>query len=273
MMKNAFIVVKKNGKDILKVAREVMAYLNLKGINTSCDFTTAREMGVPGGDPSKAAIDLLLVLGGDGTMLWAESKISGRNIPILGMNFGTMGFLTEVDPNKWRDAIDRVLEGHYSVEKRNKIDVAINGRKLGAALNEVVVKTAMPVEMLSLEVKVDEQEADTVMADGVIVATPTGSTAYSMSVGGPIVDHRVKAFIITSISPFKLSARSFVVPDSSKISIRLKGKKSGVVVIDGESRKEVSSDDEIKCTRSLDKAYLVKLERDFYDKVKRRLRR
>lgn len=271
-MKNVFIVVKKNGKDILDVATDVMSYLDSKGVNTSCDVTTAREMDVAGGDLQKAQCDLVLVLGGDGTMLWAESKISGRNIPILGMNFGTTGFLTEFSPEKWREVIDRILEGRYNIEKRNKVDVRINGDVLGTALNEIVVKTAVPVEMLNLEVKVDEEEADTVMADGVIVATPTGSTAYSMSVGGPIVDTRVHAFIITSISPFRLGARPLVVPDTARISIKLAGKQSGVVVIDGEYRKEVSSKEEVTCTISDDQAHFVKLEKNFYYKIKRRLR-
>ncbi|RMF90498.1 MAG: NAD(+) kinase [Methanobacteriota archaeon] len=272
-MKNVLLVVKKDGREALEVAREVMEYLNERGINTTCDVATGRNMDIQGIDPGEAPADLMLVLGGDGTLLWAESKISGKGIPILGMNFGTTGFLTEINPENWKQAIDRVLSGRYTIERRKKIDVRINGAKAGTALNEVVVKTAVPVEMLNLEIRVDEQEVETVMADGLIVATPTGSTAYSMSVGGPIVDTRVRAFIITSISPFKLGARPLVVPDTSKISIRIKGKQSGVVVIDGESRKEVSSNDEILCALSKDQTYFVKLEKDFYEKIRRRLRR
>jgi NAD+ kinase len=272
-MKKVLVVVKKNDKEALNLAKDVMKYLELKGISTSCDDETARVMGVEGEDPQAAKCNLVLVLGGDGTLLWAESKISGRGIPILGVNFGTMGFLTEINPAEWREALDRVLVGRYKIEKRNKIDVSINQKNVGKALNEVVVKTGVPVEMLSLEVKVDDQAVETVMADGIIVSTPTGSTAYSMSVGGPIVDNRVRGFIITAISPFKLGSRPVVVPDTSKISIKLKGKRSGVIVIDGEFRKEVSSNDEIKCTLSSDKTHLVKLERDFYDKIQRRLRK
>jgi NAD+ kinase len=272
-MKNILIVAKKDGKEILDTARDVMSYLETRGLKTSCDVATARDMDIPGIDPGRAKCDLMLVLGGDGTLLWAESKISGRKIPILGVNFGTMGFLTEISPDKWKEAIDRVLEGRYTIEKRSKIDVSINGKNVGKALNEVVVKTAVPVEMLSLEVKLDEQEVETVMADGVIVATPTGSTAYSMSVGGPIVDTRVHAFIITTISPFKLGSRPIVVPDTSQIMIKLAGKQSGVVVIDGEYRMEVSAENEIKYSLSSDQTYLVKLEKDFYDKIQRRLRR
>jgi NAD+ kinase len=272
-MKNVHIVVKKDGREALDVAKDVMEYLKSKDVQTTCDVATARNMKIQGVDTGAASGDLVLVLGGDGTLLWAESKISGRNLPLLGINFGTMGFLTEISPENWKEAIDRVLEGRFSIEDRDKIDVFLNGENIGRALNEVVVKTSVPVEMLNLEVRLDDQEVETMMADGVIVATPTGSTAYSMSVGGPIVDHRVKAFIITSISPFKLGARPIVVPDESQITIKLKGKKSGVVVIDGESRREVSSDDEIKLTKSRDHAHLVKLEKDFYDKIKQRLRK
>ncbi len=272
-MKKVHLVVKKNGKGALKVAEEVIAYLNSKNVSTTCDIATSRELNQAGEDPKTASADLVLVLGGDGTLLWAESQISGRKIPILGINFGTMGFLTEISPDKWKEAIERVLKGRYRIERRRKIDVAKNGKIVGTALNEVVVKTAVPVEMLSLEVRVDELEVETMMADGLIVATPTGSTAYSMSVGGPIVDTRVNAFIITSISPFKLGSRPVVVPDTSRILIKLTGEKSGVVVIDGEYRMEVSSEDEIHCTLSKYEAHLVKLERDFYDKIKKRLRR
>jgi NAD+ kinase len=272
-MKKVLIVVKRKSKEPLRIAKDIMDYLGSKGIETCVDVETGGDLNVCGEDPGQANCDLVLVLGGDGTLLWAESKISGREIPILGINFGTMGFLTEISPGKWKEAIDRLLEGRYSIEKRNKIEVAINGKKVGKALNEVVVKTAVPVEMLNLEIRLDDQEVETVMADGIIVATPTGSTAYSMSVGGPIVDNRVRSFIITSISPFKLGARPIVVPDTSQISIKLAGKKNGVIVIDGEFRMEVSSKDEIRCNLSLDQANLVKLEKDFYDKIKQRLRK
>ncbi len=272
-MKKVHIVVKKNGRKALDVAKAVMEYLESKGVATTCDVATARDMEIQGVDTGEAGGDAVFVLGGDGTLLWAESKISGKGIPILGINFGTMGFLTEISPDRWREAVDRVLEGRYLIEERRKIDVFLNGSRIGRALNEVVVKSAVPVEMLNLEVRVDDQEVETMMADGVIVATPTGSTAYSMSVGGPIVDHRVEAFIITSISPFKLGARPIVVPDSSSVRVKLRGGKNGVVVIDGESRQEVSADDEILLSKSRDRAHLVKLEKDFYDKIKQRLRK
>jgi len=272
-MKSALIVVKKKDREALELAGELMRYLEEKGVEASCDIATAREMKICGEEPENAKCNLVLVLGGDGTLLWAESKISGRGIPILGINFGTTGFLTEISPGRWREAVDRLLRGEYTIDRRRKIDVRINGELAGKALNEVVVKTAAPVEMLSLEVSVDEQEVESVMADGIIVATPTGSTAYSMSVGGPIVDTRVRAFIITSISPFKLGARPLVVPDSSEIRIKIVGDQSGVVVIDGEYRRAVSSEDEISCRLSEDEALLVKLDETFYDKVRRRLRR
>ncbi len=272
-MKNIHIVVKKDGREALDVAKDVMEYLETKGVFITCDAATAREMSIHGVDTGKAVGDAVFVLGGDGTLLWTESKISGKGIPILGINFGTMGFLTEISPDRWQEAVDRVLEGRYQIEERRKIDVYLNGMHIGRALNEVVVKTAVPVEMLNLEVRVDDQEVETMMADGVIIATPTGSTAYSMSVGGPIVDHRVEAFIITSISPFKLGSRPIVVPDSSSIRVKLRGKKNGVVVIDGESRQEVTSDEEILLSKSADRAHLVKLEKDFYDKIKERLRK
>ena len=272
-MMKFLVIVKKEDSKSLKVAKRVTEFLQKIGINIVCDASTSKDMSLPAEELSKTDAELAVVLGGDGTLLWAESHISGKTIPILGINLGTMGFLTEVTPDNWENALERVLQGRYSVAKLAKIDVSINGEHVGRALNEVVVKTVVPVEMLNIEIKVDDENVETVRADGIIVSTPTGSTAYSMSVGGPIVDNRVRALIITAISPFKLGARPFVVPDTSKISIKISGDKHGVVVIDGEFRKEVYPGDVIECTHSKHQANIIKFEKDFYDKVRRRLRR
>ncbi|MFQ5887757.1 MAG: NAD(+)/NADH kinase [Candidatus Hydrothermarchaeales archaeon] len=268
------IVAKEGHENAMKLSKEISDFLESKGVKVCFDRVTAEKLGIENMVELKDAnANFVLVLGGDGTILWTESKLDGR-LPIFGINFGSTGFLTEVGYMDWKGALERILKNEFSIEERSKIRVKVNGDKIGDALNEAVVKSSLPVEMLHLEILVDGEVAEVVRSDGIIISTPTGSTAYSMSAGGPIVDPRVDAFIITSICPFKLGARSMVVPSNSKVSIRLvKPKKEAMLVIDGELRKELSFDDMITFELSDKKTSFIKLEKDFYDRVKDRLER
>ena len=267
-------LVVKDLKESLGVAREIEKYLTSKGVSTCFDDWNAKKVGFP----ERACaiqdfdVDLILVLGGDGAILKTVELVGGKKIPILGINFGKMGFLTEIKKNEWKDSLDRILNGNYEVEKRNKIGVLIDGKKVGNALNEAVVMTSEPVKMLNLKVFVDGHTAELVRADGIIISTPTGSTAYSMSAGGPIVDPEVSAFIITSICPFKLGVRSFVVPQKSKIRIMAaEPKKESLLVIDGEQRKNILPESEVLIRLPKEKAYFIKLDGDFYKRIRERL--
>jgi len=267
-------LVVKDLKESLKVARDIEKYLTKKGVSTCFDDWNAKKVGFK----ERACaiqdfdVDLILVLGGDGAILKTVELIGNKKIPILGINFGKMGFLTEIKKNEWKNALDRILKGNFKVEKRNKIGVLIDGEKIGNALNEAVIMTSEPVKMLNLKVFVDEHTAELVRADGIIVSTPTGSTAYSMSAGGPIMDPDVGAFIITSICPFKMGVRSFVVPQKSKIKVMAaEPKKESLLVIDGEQRMKVSPKSEVRVQLSKEKAYFIKLDGDFYKRIRERL--
>lgn len=267
-------LVVKDLKESRKIAREIEKYLSSRGIETCFDDWSAKKLGF---EDRQCRIqdfetDLILTLGGDGAILKTVDFIAGKKIPILGINFGKMGFLTEIRKNEWKEALERILSGKYTVEKRNKIEVLIDREKIGNALNEAVVMTSEPVKMLNLKVLIDGQIAELVRADGIIVSTPTGSTAYSMSAGGPIVDPDVSAFIITSICPFKIGVRSFVVPQKSKIKVvAAEPKKESLLVIDGEYRKNIKPKSEVLIRLSKEKAYFVKLDGDFYRRIKERL--
>lgn len=274
MIKKVAIVVKEDLREALKVAKEIKRYLTSKGIEICFDETSAKRLNLEemGCKLKEIRADLMLVLGGDGTILWIEQKISGRQVPIFGINFGTTGFLTEIRPREWKNALEKILEGEYSIDERSKLKVKVNGEIVGEALNEAVVMTSIPVKMLYLEIKVDDQIAEVVRSDGIIISTPTGSTAYSMSAGGPIVDPEVEAFVITSICPFKLRARSLVVPQDSIIKVRLiRPKKEAIVIVDGAIKKTLKYKNEASFELSKSKAYFVKLERDFYGRIKERL--
>ncbi len=215
--------------------------------------------------------DIIIAVGGDGTILRTQSFISPKEIPLFGINMGTVGFLTEIDPEDAFKAIDEVLAGNYFVEKRTQLQIRHNS-KLHSALNEVVLMTHKPAKMLNMEISVDDEVVEELRADGLIIATPSGSTAYAMSAGGPIVDPRVEAFIIVPICPFKLGSRPNLVSDSSQIKVKLlKEGKKAIAVIDGQSEEEINYMDEIIFSKSDDYACFVRLTKDFYRRVREKL--
>lgn len=216
-------------------------------------------------------VDIIITIGGDGTILRTQSLIDGKKIPIFGINMGTVGFLTEIGPEETFHALKEVLAGNYFIEERTRLDVWHN-RNLAPALNEVVIMTKKPAKMLHIEVKVDDEVVEELRADGLIIATPSGSTAYSMSAGGPIVDPRVDAFIIVPICPFKLGSRPTVVSGESVIKVRLlrEGKKA-IAVIDGQYEEEINYMEEVIFEKSIQCSYFVRLTKEFYKKVREKL--
>lgn len=216
-------------------------------------------------------VDVIITIGGDGTILRTMSLIDGKKIPIFGINMGTVGFLTEISPEETFHAIKEVLSGNYFIEERTRLEVWHN-HNLAPALNEVVIMTQKAAKMLHIEIKVDDEIVEELRADGLIIATPSGSTAYSMSAGGPIVDPRVDAFIIVPICPFKLGSRPTVVSGGSIIQVRLlrEGKKA-VAVIDGQYEEEINYMEELVFQKSKENAYFVRLTKEFYKKVREKL--
>ena len=215
--------------------------------------------------------DMTVVLGGDGTLLRAQSKLKPE-IPIFGINMGTVGFLTEIEAKETFNALEDVLNGDYYKEKRTKLVVSHENNHY-SAMNEVVIMTEKPAKMLHFQIKVDGEIIEEVRADGLIVSTPSGSTAYAMSAGGPIVDPKVGGFVIIPICPYKLGARPFIVSDNSEITVKLlkKGKRA-VFVMDGQRNEEAEYEEEIKFKKSDKNVYLIRTStKYFYKKVKEKL--
>ncbi len=238
-----------------KFANKISEYLKNRGLEVRRDLSG----------------DIILILGGDGTILKTCSKLKEPK-PILGINFGTTGFLAETSPEEWEIAIEKVLSGEYDIEERSKIDVFINGEKIGEALNEVVVVAEEPVRMLNLDLIINGELVDSLRADGVIIATPTGSTAYSMSAGGAILDPETRAFIITFICPFKLGSRSIVVPDKKTIKVVFrKSKCKALVVVDGKKLCRLNFEDEVFAKLSKNVVRFIRFKKEFYKKVRERL--
>ena len=215
--------------------------------------------------------DMIVVLGGDGTLLRAQSKMKPET-PLLGINMGTVGFLTDIEVEDTFDALNDVLKGNYYKEKRTKLVVSHENHHY-SAMNEVVIMTNKPAKMLHFQIKVDGEIIEEVRADGIIVSTPSGSTAYTMSAGGPIVDPKVGGFIIIPICPYKLGARPFIVSDNSEIAVKLLKKgKSAVFVMDGQINDEAEYEEEIKFKKSEKDVYFIRTStKYFYKKVKDKL--
>lgn len=215
--------------------------------------------------------DMALILGGDGTLLRAQGKMK-PDIPIFGINMGTVGFLTEIEATHTFEALDEILKGNYYKEKRTRLVVSHENHHY-TAMNEVVVMTDKTAKMLHFEIRVDGEIIEEVRADGLIVSTPSGSTAYAMSAGGPIVDPKVAGFIIIPICPYKLGVRPFVVSDNSEITVKLlkKGKRA-VFVMDGQINEEADYEEEIKFKKYDKDAYFIRTStKYFYEKVKDKL--
>jgi len=229
---------------------------------------TAAALGKKGVPLPSMDVDVVISIGGDGTVL---RTLRHTELPVLGVNAGVLGFLTEVKPNEIQSSIERLLRGDYHIDERIKLTTTMDGRRLQDAVNEAVIHTAHIAKMRHFSVSVDGQPATELRADGVIVATPTGSTCYAMSVGSSIVDPRVEALVIAPIAPFRLAARPFVVPAKSKISITIAEPKECTMVIDGQEVLEMGGSELLEFTASEKKARFVSFEDDFYKDLQEKL--
>ncbi len=268
------VVARLDVEEAIQLAGKIVDFLIERNIETVLDSSVMQmlnkyeELSCP---LNEMDTDIIIAVGGDGTILRTQSFIGPKEIPLFGINMGTVGFLTEIDPEDTFKAIDEVLTGNYFVEKRTQLQIRHNN-KLHSALNEVVLMTHKPAKMLNIEISVDGEVVEELRADGLIIATPSGSTAYAMSAGGPILDPRVEAFIIVPICPFKLGSRPTLVPDNSIIKVKLlKEGKKAIAVIDGQSEEEINYMDEIIFSKSDESACFVRLTKDFYRRVREKL--
>ncbi len=216
-------------------------------------------------------VDFVICVGGDGTILRALHSLKSP-IPVLGINMGAIGFLAAVQPKDCISVLTELLDG-FEVERRERLSVELKGKtkRIPYAMNEAVVITSKPGKMLHFAIFLDNDELEELRADGVIFATPTGSTAYAMSAGGPIVDPKVNATLIVPIAPFKLSARPMVVDIKRKIGLDLLGVKDAELVIDGQFYRGMEKEDEISITRG-EPAFFVKVQDNHFLKFGDKLR-
>lgn len=253
-------------KNFKRVANKVVEAL--EGEDIVFEERTAEALGREGVPLNKLKADVLITVGGDGTIL---RTLQTTSLPILGVNAGVLGFLTEVQPGEIEASMAQLIKGDYKIDKRLKLKVVVDGKRMKDTTNEAVVHTAHVAKMRHFVVSVDNKPATQMRADGIIVATPTGSTCYAMSVGSSIIDPRVEALVIAPIAPFRLSARPLVVPAKSSISVTIHEPKECVMVADGQEEVFLTGNEGIVFSSSEKKARFVILKGEFYKNLEEKL--
>ena len=232
---------------------------------------TAEALGglVPSHELASLDADLVLSLGGDGTFLWTLQR---TDLPILAVHAGTVGFLAEVDgerPEEFDRAIDRVVAGDYAIEERLKLAVQIGPRSLPDATNEVVVHSSQVAKMRQYELAVDGRPVGRVRADGLILATPTGSTSYALSALGPIVDPGIEAIVIAALAPFQVAHRTVLIDPRRAVTLRVVApEKDAIVVVDGQEEYPLAPGEVLRVYRSPRRASFVRFGPGFFERLR-----
>lgn len=268
-MKNIGIHVNssKDKKVINKVSQfiaENIKKLNVKIYNNLDDFT----------DEEAKQTDMMIVLGGDGTILSTARLISKHGIPILGINLGHLGFLTSAEISELAVCIDKLSSEKYYIEDRTMLQCSVeykNVVKSYYVLNEIVISKKTLARILEYSLHINEKFYTNITADGIIISTPTGSTAYSLSAGGPIVYPTMNLMLITPICPLSIGIRTMILPSNSNVSVNLKEKnETAYLTLDGQNSFEISSSHHVSIKEAPFKCKLVRIEGYDYFKVLRK---
>lgn len=214
--------------------------------------------------------DLVIVIGGDGTILLTTQQMPVQ-VPLIGINYGEVGFLADIEPEDVTSFVSQ-LKKPLQLEARMRIELRINGKYIGTALNEALIVTDRPAKMLKFLIHINGKVAERFRADGLIISTPTGSTAYAMSAGGPIVDPRVEGFLMVPLAPFMLSNRPHLIDSSRTVSITLEATKPAKLVIDGQTEMHLETNCTIELSKSPSPALFIDAGQNFFEKINRKLR-
>jgi NAD+ kinase len=273
VFKNVGLVARYDKKEALKLADDLAEHLTTKGCHVCAEDTLsdrihAKVECVP---LERMKTDLIITIGGDGTILRTCMSIPKPEPPILAVNMGVRGFLTEVEPKQTIEAVDKCLKGQYRLEKCMKLSAEADGTKFPDALNEVVITHSEPAKLLYTQILKDKQSILTCQADSLILSTQTGSTGYSLSAGGPVLDRSVDAFVLTPICPLT-DFRPMVFPADSSIAVQVLKPKEMLVLIDGRYNRIIKSRlPTITISRSEHETSFIRFGENFYHRLKSRL--
>jgi NAD+ kinase len=279
-VRKVVVVAKRGASEGLRIADEMSAWLRERGVRVRFDATTAKSLGRPDGFEDGTlprGTDLAVVAGGDGTLLSVARAAIPLGIPILGVNFGGMGFMTELRPDELYPGLEKVVAGEYTIEERLALRVRPRraGRRDGefAILNDAVIAKSAKPRMISVELRVDGDLVATITSDGLILSTATGSTAYNLSAGGPVLDPRIRAFVLSPICPHTLSYRPLVVPGHVKLEMILRGAAdNAMLMLDGQVALELRMHDAMRVDAHPKPARLVRVaQRGFFEVLHEKL--
>ncbi|WP_297477165.1 NAD(+) kinase [Thermococcus sp.] len=272
------VVARRDRQAALKLAYRVYDFLKVSGYEVFVDSETyehLREFREEDVRPLEDFdVNFIIAIGGDGTILRVEHRTK-KEIPILGINMGTLGFLTEVEPHEAFFALSKLMEGDYRIDERMKLRTYLNGESgVPDALNEAAILTGVPGKIIHLKYYIDGGLADEIRADGLIVSTPTGSTGYAMSAGGPFLDPRLEAVVIAPLAPIALSSRPMVVPAESTVEVKnlAKGRKL-ILAVDGQFYTRLDPETEIVIKKSPRKAKFIRFSEEIYPKYTMRIKK
>ncbi|MGD6806510.1 MAG: NAD(+)/NADH kinase [Candidatus Bathyarchaeia archaeon] len=273
MFKSVGLVARFDSEQAIELTEQLAEFLAKKGLNVYIEDTLkgkmrTKENFIP---LQEMKTDFIITIGGDGTILRTAINIPKPDTPILTVNMGVRGFLTEVEPLCACDAVERTLKGDYKIEKSTKMAVSAGKEQLPDALNDVVISTGEPSKILYAEICKNGKPILRCQADGLIIGTQTGSTGYSLSAGGPVMDQEVDAFVITPICSLTVF-HSLVFPTSATLTFNVLRPEKMLVMLDGHYRKTVSTNKlMVTVTRSKNVTSFIRFESNFYDRLRNRL--
>jgi NAD+ kinase len=279
-MKKIGIICKTGQSEPAEILKELLPWLRQKGCETHVDNETASVLNIEGVPRSQipSLADIIVVLGGDGTMLGVARLVGEKGVPILGVNIGGLGFLTAVYKDELYEVLEQVLAGECSVEERIMLKACVIRHSECIAeyvvVNDVVVNKGALARIIDLETYINHNFVATFKADGLIISTPTGSTAYALSAGGPILYPTLKSIILAPICPHTLTNRPIVLPDDVLIEIVLKSRNEDVfLTIDGQVGFSLRQNDIVEVKKSEFKArFFIPCERDYYQILRTKLK-
>ena len=279
-MRNKFNVITlystKQDRRIISIAKQCHEVLSSNGVKVLLDKNLSKISSSGFRVASEQRIlkhsDLMISIGGDGTMLSCSRKYGLKGIPVLGINLGNLGFLNDIPPEELTSSLTKILEGEYSEDNRFFLEASLRGKKT-VALNEVVIHSGEIAQLIEYDLFINDSFVYRQKADGLIISSPTGSTAYSLSGGGPIVHPKVKSIMISPMLPLSLSSSSLLVESESKIRVNLaKGSKKAHISFDSQGRFLLAANEEMHLSKSSSCLKLLHPKgQDFFDACRNKL--
>ncbi|HUL38126.1 MAG TPA: NAD(+)/NADH kinase [Thermodesulfobacteriota bacterium] len=286
-MKRIGIIAKKNKPEAVAIARNLMEWLRSKKIEVYIEEEIGQLFTAPASEPYPKTImresipidaEMIIVLGGDGTLLSVARQVWNKNIPILGVNLGGLGFLTEITLDELYRVLERVLQGDFEINEREVLNAAVirRGDRIAefTVLNDAVINKGALARIIDLETTINGEYLSTFRSDGLIISTPTGSTAYNLSAGGPIVYPSLHTIIITPICPHTLTIRPIIIPDDVKIRALLKSRSEEVLLtLDGQKGFTLEFEDVVEVGKAEGRILLIKSPyRHYFELLREKLK-